>query len=92
MYSHPQLLGTFKVIKIDPNGSGMDYSGHLGHTVKATRCCDNCTCLFGEDGKFGPFIPGELEPLDERAHKILRNMKDQYPITFLEILGKDYER
>jgi len=68
----------FKVIKIDPEGSGMDWSGHLGAIVTdAFRCCENCTIIFGsidDINNFGPFIIGELEPLNEEAEKLLANI------------------
>jgi len=63
----------FKVIKIDPEGSGLDYSGHLGLKItKAKRCCKNCTIIFGEDGghEIGPFTRQELKPLNDAAKDI----------------------
>jgi len=61
----------FRVVKIDPNGSGMDYSNHLGNLVDdAKRCCKNCTIIFAGDGEFGPFTRQELEPLNDAARKI----------------------
>lgn len=69
----------FKVIKIDPEGSGMDYFGHLGVIVtNAKRCCKNCVVIFGTVGtntSFGPFIPGELEPLNEEGKLIQQEIK-----------------
>lgn len=69
----------FKVIKIDPEGSGVDYDGHLGKIViDAKRCCNNCTVIFGTIGlntDFGPFITGELEPLNEEATEIIREIQ-----------------
>lgn len=65
----------FKVIKEDHQGSGIDYSGHLGQTVtNARRCCKNCQVIFGTIGTntcFGPFILGELEPLNDAAKNLL---------------------
>jgi hypothetical protein len=63
----------FIVIKIDPDGSGMDWKGHLWATIgKARRCCKNCQCIWGERNGYeiGPFIPGELSPLNAAARKI----------------------
>lgn len=69
------MSAEFKVIKIDPTGSGMDYNHHLGEIIKdVKRCCKNCECLFGTLGfitMMGPFIPGELEPLNEEAKQIM---------------------
>lgn len=45
--------GTFEVVHIDPEGSGLDYKGHLGKQFKGARCCKNCTVIFGDDGNFG---------------------------------------
>lgn len=74
------MRGQFKVIKIDPEGSGMDYSGHFGAIVtNAKRCCKNCTVIFGTVGKntdFGPFVPGELEPVNEEARAILKEIEN----------------
>lgn len=68
------MSAQFKVIKEDPEGSGMDYAGHLGMTVTdARRCCQNCCVIFGtirDNGEIGPFIPGELEPLNEEAQEM----------------------
>ena len=68
------MSAEFKVIKIDPEGSGADYQNHLGLVVtNAKRCCKNCAVIFGTIGDnhdFGPFIPGELEPINEEAKLI----------------------
>lgn len=82
----PELGAVFKVIKVDTEGSGMDFYGHLGHVVfQAKRCCKNCSCIFGivrrsvrtshiftcaNELKFGPFIPGELKALNKAAREI----------------------
>jgi len=76
----------FEVIKVDPEGSGIDYSGHLGATItNAKRCCPRCTCIFGRilsngkvsDGEpIGPFIQGELRPLNESAIAIQKEIED----------------
>lgn len=63
--------GMFEVIHVDPEGSGMEYSGHLGKQFKGARCCAHCTVIFGEDGNFGPFVRGELKPLDSSGKRIL---------------------
>ena len=74
------MSAEFEVIKVDPEGSGMDFHGHLGKTlINAKRCCKNCQCIFGqietiED--FGPFINGELEPLNDEAKQILEEIKN----------------
>lgn len=64
----------FRVIHIDPHGSGMDYSGHKGKTVSdAVRCCANCVVIFGTvrgSTEAIGFIPGELEPLNDEARAI----------------------
>lgn len=64
------MSAEFKVVKIDPEGSGMDFANHLGKTiVDAKRCCNNCHVIFGKLGEIeiGPFIPGELEALNQEA-------------------------
>lgn len=69
----------FKVIKIDPEGSGLDFSGHLNFTVEnAKRCCKNCTIIWGTIGntEVGPFVRGELEPLNEEAKQILEQINE----------------
>jgi hypothetical protein len=68
----PEPGGRFKVIKVDPEGSGIDWSGHLGKTIHgARRCCQRCTIIFGYLGHYeiGPFVRGELEPLDDEARR-----------------------
>lgn len=64
----------FVVVKIDPDGSGADYGGHLGRIVTdAKRCCTRCAVIFGtigENKEFGPFIPGELKALNAEARAI----------------------
>lgn len=73
------MSAQFKVIKIDPEGSGMDYAGHLGMIVTdAKRCCKNCSVIFGTMGErtdVGPFIPGELEALNEEAKQIMSEIE-----------------
>jgi len=68
------MSAKFTVVKIDPEGSGEDYSGHLGKVVTdARRCCPRCTVIFGAIGSntdFGPFITGELSPLNDEARAI----------------------
>jgi len=66
---------SFKVVYVDPDGSGLTYSNHLGKTItNAFRCCENCTCIFGKLGnsnqEMGPFITGELEPLNDEARRV----------------------
>lgn len=61
----------FKVVYVDPEGSGLDWSGHLGVEFEGYRCCKNCTIIFGTDGNFGPFVIGELEPLNEQAIEVM---------------------
>ncbi len=63
-------MAKFKVIKIDPNGSGIDWSGHLGMVFDGVRCCKNCTVIFGPHD-LGPFILGELESADDAAQEIM---------------------
>jgi hypothetical protein len=73
------MSAEFCVVKVDPEGSGMDFSGHLGMVVKdANRCCPRCTVIFGtlvgEEGTYpdaGPFVPGELSPLNDEAKEIV---------------------
>lgn len=63
----------FRVVKVDPEGSGLDWSGHLGSLVDhAARCCRRCTIVFGKIGghEIGPFVRGELEPVNLAAQKI----------------------
>lgn len=66
-----KIMAQFKVVKIDPKGSGMDWGDHLGKVFEGKRCCERCTIIFGTDGNFGPFVLGELEPLDNEAKTIL---------------------
>lgn len=65
----------FKVVNIDPDGSGMEHRGHFGMILTdAKRCCENCTIIFGTIGTntdFGPFVIGELEPLNDEALAIM---------------------
>lgn len=64
----------FKVVKIDPEGSGIEWSGHLGSIIdNAKRCCENCSCIWS--GEYGPFITGELEPLNDEAKEMLEIIK-----------------
>ena len=66
----------FMVVHIDPDGSGLDWDGHLGAIItQARRCCANCTCIWGVPKNYpgydiGPFVPGELKPLNCAARKI----------------------
>jgi hypothetical protein len=67
----------FEVVYEDPDGSGMDYRGHLGsHVFNAKRCCNNCTIIFaafapGSDVDNGPcFVPGELKPINGAAKRL----------------------
>lgn len=65
--------GKFRVIKVDPEGSGLDWNGHLGKIITgAERCCERCTVIFGylHHHEIGPFVRGELEPLDAEARRI----------------------
>lgn len=65
------MAAEFKVINIDPEGSGMDWSNHLGTIFNGRRCCKNYTIVFGTDGNFGPFVIGELEPLNYEAIEVM---------------------
>ncbi len=62
----------FKVILIDPEGSGMDYSGHRGLIVtNAKSCCANCNIIFGTiNGIEIGFTPKELMPLNKEAMEL----------------------
>ena len=79
----------FRVVRISPEGSGMDYADHLGLTVaEARRCCRNCTVIFGRIGRtegIGPFIPGELEPLNEPARLLQEEIE-----AFRRERGKEF--
>lgn len=69
------MSAEFKVIKVDPDGSGMDWHGHLGSTIyNAKRCCDNCTVIFGafEGHPFDPTQP-ESSSNDPRPVGLLYN-------------------
>ncbi len=72
------MSAEFKVIHIDPEGSGMDYAGHMGKTVyNAKRCCENCTVIFGDMSGLtdvGPFLLNELEPTNEEALEVRREI------------------
>ncbi len=68
----------FRVRYVDPQGSGMDFSGHLGaYIYNAKRCCLNCETLFGAfrpggDVENGPqFIHHELKPVNPEASQLL---------------------
>ena len=89
----------FKVVKVDPEGSGMDYAGHLGVTIyNGARCCKNCTIIFGSFAQvsydpsqpetadndprpIGPFVAGELAPLNEEARQIVEEIQKDHPWT-----------
>lgn len=83
----PPTGAVFRVVKIDPDGSGMAFLGHLGAEVtNADRCCKNCGVIFGTMGgedDVGPFLPGELEPVNDAAHEVLVIIN-----THLRSLGK----
>jgi hypothetical protein len=69
----------FRVKYVDPNGSGQDYSGHLGaYVYNAERCCKNCQIIFaafepGGDVENGPgfYAPRELTPINREAKRLL---------------------
>lgn len=63
----------FKVVLIDENGSGMDFSGHLGAEVTNARaCCRNCSIIVGDcGGAEMEFTPNELAPLNDEASELL---------------------
>ncbi len=72
----------FRVTQVDPDGSGMDYSGHEGSYVyNAQRCCKNCTLIFaafapGGDVDNGPeFCHGELTPINGAARRMMAEVK-----------------
>jgi len=72
----------FRVTYVDKDGSGMDYSGHLGSYVyNATRCCKNCQIIFaawkpGGDVDSGPsFIDHELTAVNPAAARILAEIR-----------------
>lgn len=89
------MSAEFKVIKIDPEGSGMDYANHLGATIyRAKRCCSHCTVIFGsfvstppllieeyDPIPVGPFVHGELSPLNEEACEIIKEIEKDHPWT-----------
>jgi hypothetical protein len=66
---------------VDPQGSGMEYSGHLGHFLyNAHRCCKNCQIIFaawtpGGDNQNAGFIDRELTPVNAEARRILADIK-----------------
>jgi len=67
----------FKVTWVDPDCSGLDYSGHLGaYVYNAKACCLNCTMIFaawkpGGDVDNGPcFGHRELTPVNRAARRI----------------------
>lgn len=69
----------FKVVKIDPDCSGAEMSGHLGmYVYNAKRCCKNCTIIFasfkpGGDISNGPFFGhSELEPVNNSAREMFK--------------------
>jgi len=65
----------FRVVRVDPECSGLDFQGHEGAVVeRAKRCCERCSIIFGiiegTDKEFGPFGRNELEPLNRSARTI----------------------
>ncbi len=83
------MSAQFKVVKVDPEGSGVEYAGHLDMTVTgAKRCCSRCTVIFGTMGTtqdVGPFVPGELEPLNDEAKALVREID-----AFRDRLGRQF--
>lgn len=70
----------FRVVYVDPNGSGMDYAGHLGaYVYNAKRCCLNCQIIFaawepGGDVDNGPsFATRELRPINGAASRMFKD-------------------
>lgn len=91
------MSAEFKVIKVDPEGSGMEWSGHFGANIyNAKRCCLNCAVIFGSfvsgvchdpnkpesadnDPRPVGLVYGELEPLNEEAQEILKEIEKDHP-------------
>ncbi len=78
----PWYGAVFRVARVDPSGSGMDYSGHLGKIVyNAERCCKNCQVIFaawrpGGDVPNGPsFIDSELQAVNPAARRMLEEIE-----------------
>jgi hypothetical protein len=81
----------FRVSRVDPEGSGMDYRGLLGATIyNGSRCCKNCEIIFGAfspggDVDNGPsFIDTELTAVNPAARRILAEVavsKRRYSTT-----------
>lgn len=76
----------FKVTWVDPDGSGMDYSGHLGlYVYNAKRCCQHCTIIFaawtpGGEVDDGPcFGHRELTPVNPAAKRIMAEIDPHLP-------------
>jgi hypothetical protein len=72
----------FRVVRVDPDGSGMEYSGHLGRVVyNAERCCKNCQVIFaawrpGGDVANGPsFVDSELQAVSPAARRMLEEIE-----------------
>lgn len=67
----------FEVIYVDPQGSGMDWQGHLGRVVtRGRRCCENCSIIVATlghpDNKWEVlFTRSELKPLNAEAEDVL---------------------
>ena len=53
----------------------MDWSNHEGIIITdAKRCCPRCTVIFGTapgGHEMGPFVRGELEPVNNEAETIV---------------------
>jgi hypothetical protein len=82
----PEDGAVFRVVYVDPDGSGADLRGHLGRLVtNAERCCENCTMIFGtlskrKDGSpyEAGFVRGELIPLNKQAMRIHGEIEAKY--------------
>lgn len=74
---HNNYGAVFRITKVDPDGSGMDYHGHEGSYVyNAQRCCKNCQMVWaawepgGNNNELG-LGDHELTPINAEARKII---------------------
>lgn len=77
-----EMGARFEVVSIDPEGSGMDWLGHLGRVVtRGQRCCENCSIIIATlghpDNKWEVgFTTRELRPLNAEAQTVLDEIAD----------------
>lgn len=86
----------FQVVQVDPQGSGMDWSGHTGmYVTGARRCCKNCTMIFGWMGAYREEMVGfcheELKPLNSEAQDIYKSIENTLRLQGYSLPGSGAE-